>query len=388
MNPPKKNFPYLFYYSQVVCLNLLGLATSLYLGYTHYKNYTDLTFSSFCAITEAINCDTVAQSPWSVFLGMPVALWGIFAYSLFTLLLIPLKRHDDNAPHCWALLTILALVASCFSVYLAVISAFRIHSWCILCLISYAVNFLLSFSSWIVFRRFSTVQIRPSSLLTACKALTSAAPVRFGIPLLIGLLVATQLLLPAYWIQEADVTNPKVTTGVTKEGSPWIGAENPQFTIEEFTDYQCFQCRKMHFYLRQLINRFPERIRLVHRHYPLDHEFNKAIAPNPFHIGSGKLALIAIVASERGMFWVVNDALYKAVQLKDEKIQLNEFAELMKLDVERLAFDMYSAKTLGHLRHDILNGLQHKLTGTPSFTVNGEVYQKLLPPHLLQEIIK
>lgn len=385
MKPSK--LPYPFYYWQIVGLTLLGLLTSVYLTYTHYKNHTDVSFSSFCAITQAVNCDTVAQSPWSIFWGLPVSIWGVFVYSMFLLLLIPLRHRDKKRIFGWILITVLALLASCCSVYLAILSATRIHSWCILCLLTYAVNFLLAFSSWITFRRFSEAHFFVA-LPSAFRMLTTTAPIKIGTPVLITLLLVGRFLLPTYWLQEADVSYTHVATGTTKEGFPWIGATTPQFTIEEFTDYQCFQCRKVHFYLRQLINQHPDRIRLVHRHYPLDHEFNRILSPNPFHVGSGRMALVATAAAEHEAFWKVNDALYEAVQNKQDSIKIDEFAELMNITTQTLVAEMYAEKTLKHLQHDIMQGLQYGITGTPSFVINGKVYQKNLPPELLQVMIK
>jgi uncharacterized membrane protein/protein-disulfide isomerase len=380
-------FPYYFFYWQVVFYAFVGLLTSLHLTYTHYKNFTDLSFSSFCAISQAVNCDTVAQSPWSVLWGLPLALWGVYAYALFLVLLIPLRQRDDENVSAWSVFSFLALLASCFSIYLAVLSATRIHSWCVLCIISYAVNFLLAFASWITFRRFSTSQFF-SALPSAFNVLTHTASIKWAVPLLLALVIVTRFFIPTYWVQEMATANAKVANGITTDGNPWIGAETPLIVIEECTDYQCFQCRKIHTFLRQLINQHPNRLRLVHRHFPLDNEFNRIIAPSPFHVGSGRLALVGIVAANHGSFWAVNDALYLAAQAKEESIQIDAFAEIMQISADQLVAEMYSEKTLKHLQHDIVQGLQHGITGTPSFVVGGKVYQNTIPPDLLKEIIK
>lgn len=379
--------PYPIYFWQVTGYSLLGLSTSVYLAYIHYQNYTNLSFSSFCAITQAVNCDTVAQSPLSIFLGLPVALWGGFAYLLFLMLLAPLRKFKDKNFPAWSLITVLAVLASCVSVYLAVLSAIRIHSWCVLCLVTYAANFLMAFTSWITFRRFSETAFI-TSIVPAFKLLFSTTLVKLGIPLLVTSVLITRLSLPSYWIQNLDIIDNNVATGVTDEGYPWIGARTPLLVIEEFTDYQCFQCSKVHLFLRQLINQHPEHIRLVHHHYPLDHEFNKIIAPTPFHIGSGRLALIAIVAAKHGVFWSVNDTLYKASRSEKQSIDIKPFAKLIGIRTEELAAEMFASKTLNHLQQDILEGLRNKITGTPSFVINGKVYEKTIPPDLLRDIIK
>ena len=387
MNSRHKAFPYPVYYAQVVGLTLLGLLTSLYLAYTHYKNHTDLNFASFCALSRAVNCDTVAQSPWAIFWDAPVAAWGIAAYLFFLLLLIPLRHRTEGIIAGWSFVTVAAVLASCCSVYLAVLSTTKIHSWCILCVATYAVNFLLAFASWITFRRFSTIGFF-HAVPAAFKVLTASKVVRYGTAVLAVSFLATRFFLPAYWVQEPIPLQSNVATGVTAEGFPWIGAENPQLVIEEFTDYQCFQCRKVHFYLRQLVNQNPERIRLVHRHFPLDHEFNRILVPTPFHVGSGRLALLAIVAAEHGAFWAVNDALYDAMQSKQESVRVDAFAALMHISPKELATAMYSKKNLKHLQHDIVQGMQYGITGTPSFVIEGKMYGETLPTELLQKLTR
>ena len=67
----------------------------VYLTYLHYKTYTDFAYSSFCALSKTINCDTVAQSPWSVAAGLPVSVWGIFGYLLLLLIFFLAKDLND-----------------------------------------------------------------------------------------------------------------------------------------------------------------------------------------------------------------------------------------------------------------------------------------------------
>lgn len=252
-------------------------------------------------------------------------------------------------------------------------------------MVSYAVNFLVAFTSWITFRRFTTIHFF-QAIPAAFKVLASSNVVRSGTAVLAVSFLAARFLLPTYWVQEPISLQSNVATGVTAEGFPWIGAENPQLVIEEFTDYQCFQCGKVHFYLRQLVNQHPERIRLVHRHFPLDHEFNRILVPTPYHVGSGRLALLAIVAAEHGTFWAVNDALYEAMQSRQTSVQLDAFSAIMHISPKELATAMYSKKNLKHLQHDIVQGMQYGITGTPSFVIEGKMYAKTLPAELLQKL--
>lgn len=386
-------YPYPVYYWQMVLYSLVGLATSGYLMYTHYKNHTDIAFSSFCAITQAVNCDTVAQSPWSIVLALPIAVWGTFAYALFLVLLAPLRKQEKAQG--WGALTLLFLAASCCSLVLAAISLSKVHSWCILCMITYVVNFLLAFTSWIIYRRF-VEQPFFSTIVPAVKIFIKSKISRIGVPVILLALIVTWGGIPTYWQHQPEPISARVATGMTEQGYPWIGARDPEFTVEEYTDYQCFQCRKMHFYLRQIINRNPDRIRLVHRHYPLDSRFNRFIAPNPLHEGSGTLALLAIAAGQKGKFWQVNDAIYRQAELKnnnltemrDKGLPLAPFAEILQISEKELVDLMNAPETRNHLQADMLEGLQHHMLGTPSFVINGEVYEKTLPPELLREMMR
>jgi len=138
----------------VVSLSLLGLAVSFNLSISHYRVYTDIGYRSFCAITRAINCDTVSQSPHSILLGLPVPIWGVIGYT-FLLLLMPFargKRADKK--RIWSLLFFITLTYSVYSILLSLISTFYIKSYCILCIATYGINLLLLFYIWLIRRRF------------------------------------------------------------------------------------------------------------------------------------------------------------------------------------------------------------------------------------------
>ena len=301
----KKNtipLPFSIYFWTISILALAGLMDSIYLTISHYRVYTDIGYRSFCAISKAINCDTVSQSPYSIFIGLPVPVWGIIGYTFF-LSLLPLARmKNEEKKRIWPLLFLFALIFSGYSLILAFISTFIIHSYCIMCIVSYAVSFLLLFYTWIIRRRFKGEDIFNGLKLDFALLLKKKAII---LPILgiffIGIL-SVKFVFPSYWHIRAPQLNSRVSTGITENGYPWIGAQEPILTIVEFADYQCFQCKKMHFFLRHLIEKHPDKIRLVHRHFPMDHNFNPLVKA-PFHVGSGQMALLAIYAATKGNFF-------------------------------------------------------------------------------------
>ncbi len=379
-----KPLPYSWYLLPVVLLVLLGITDTGYLALSHYRNYTDIGYSSFCALSKAINCDTVSQSPWSVLLGLPVAIWGLFGYILYGLLVLTVLKITDKSRHIWSLLLLLAISYSCAAIYFGYISAVKIHSYCILCILSYAISFSLFLSAWIIRRRFDQTPF-PHSLARAISYLFHKTFFKIALPVFLIVLVGVTLFLPPYWTYTMPPLSKDVATGITKDFHPWIGAENPILTIEEYSDYQCFQCYKMHFMLRRLIARYPDKIRLIHRHYPMDNTVNEIIVPTPFHVGAGKMAMMAIYAALRGKFWEANDALF-ALGRDKKPFNTKTLSERIGIPPGELAMATRDTTIRLILQSDIRQGMKLEITGTPSFVIDNHVYAGSIPVEILDRI--
>ncbi len=378
-----KYYPYWVYTIPVPLLSTIGLFTSLYLALSHYRNYTDIDYSSFCAISRAINCDTVSQSPWSILFAIPLAIWGVLAYTLFLIISFPALRDTQKQRYLWDLLFIVALLYSIVDIYFGYISAVKIHAYCIMCLLSYAVTLCLLFNTWIIRRRFNKHSLI-FGLRNSLSTLLNNKPILITLCLTILFFASFKLTLPKYWIFEFPALSKEIATGITEDGNPWIGAREPELTIMEFTDYQCFQCSKIHLTLRLLVNQHPNKLRLIHIQYPMDDQFNTVLVKEPFHIGSGKLALLAIATSKQNKFWETNDALYSIARQGIEEFNINKFSKKLGLDSAQLKQDMYSKETFKILEEDIRMGLKNQIIGTPSFIVNGKMYAGHLPPEILK----
>ena len=71
----------------VFILAVLGLFLSLELCKIYYDaNFNQYALGSFCSVNDLIDCDGVAKTTYSQFLGVPLCLWGVLLY-LFILLL-------------------------------------------------------------------------------------------------------------------------------------------------------------------------------------------------------------------------------------------------------------------------------------------------------------
>lgn len=204
-----------------------------------------------------------------------------------------------------------------------------------------------------------------------------------GLILIVFLL--SSAFIPPYWRLATISNDVAIEKGFTEDGHPWIGATNPEITIVEFADYQCFQCKKMHFHLRSLVKQHPDRIRLVHRHYPMDHKINP-IVKEPFHEGSAVLAALAIQAGLKDKFWEANDELYR---MAGQAAQINsaDLAKKIGLKPRELAGALKDPKPLKLLLQDLRDGMKLGIGGTPSYVIDGIVHEGQIPVKVLSDIL-
>lgn len=374
--------PFPVYYFTILLLAVIGLADSIYLSISHYRVYMDMGYKSFCALSKALNCDTVSQSAYSVFLNLPLPIWGIIGYSFLIVCLLGAGNKSAGKIRLWAVIFWIALGFSGYSVVLALISSYLIGSYCIMCIVAYGVNLAILFYAWIIRRRFSNcglVEDTKKDFRYLRQKRTWGLTV---LALFFVAVVSAWVFFPAYWHFHPGEVAEDIPTGVTAAGHPWIGAASPTLVITEFADYQCFQCKKMHSFLRQLVAANPDKIRLIHRNYPMDHQFNP-IVKRPFHVGSGKMALLAIYAASKNKFWQMNDLLFaaagrrKTILLKDLAVQLN-------LDANEMGRAINTRAVRYRLQQDILAGYKLGIEGTPAFVINGKVYLGQIPAGILK----
>jgi uncharacterized membrane protein/predicted DsbA family dithiol-disulfide isomerase len=379
-----KPLPFRVYFFSVLILAVTGLIVSLYLAYSHYKNYTDLQYQSFCAISNAINCDTVSQSPYSIFI-IPIPIWAVIGYTLFLLLLPFAWQQKGRDGRIWSFFILTALAYTGISIALAAVSAYMIGSYCILCILIYIVNLFLLWYAWLIRRRFASGRFIRNLLddlrfFRQQKRITLPGFAVFSVAVILVI-----VMLPPYWRLAPEPLSREMAYGLTTEGHPWFGAENPEIEIEMYSDYQCFQCKKMHVYLRKLIAG-QQKIRVIHRHYPMDHEVNY-IVKEPFHIGSGKMALIAIYAASKGKFWEMNDLLFE-IGGRQKQIDLNQVAQKTGLETVDLVRALEAPVIRNKLSRDVWQGMKLRILGTPSFVIDGKIYAGNIPADELQKYLK
>lgn len=130
----------------IVC-TLIGIVVSALSLHNHYSSA-----SSFCTVSEKINCDIVNRGPYSEILGIPVALLGILGYAFFGFVVFFNKELtkwlDFEKKDYWFSLSLISSAMLAFGLYLTSLEIFFIHAFCILCLTSQGLVIIMALFSW------------------------------------------------------------------------------------------------------------------------------------------------------------------------------------------------------------------------------------------------
>jgi protein-disulfide isomerase/uncharacterized membrane protein len=338
-------------------------------------------------MSEGVNCETVAVSPYSVFAGLPVSVWGLTGYLVMGgLALWSLSKRRLHPTWPLGLLFVLSAFSVATSAVLAFISATRIDSFCLFCMGSYAINTGLFIVSLIAWR-----QTRAHAWdlgLDDVKALI-ARPVVFAFLAMAGVVTLGALLafVPSYWRTPGWSDLPKLVSGDDESGHHWIGARNPKLTIVEFSDYECPHCRAAHKAMRVLAAKHPEQIRLVHRHLPLDMACHAGLG-RPFHARACLFAEAAECAGVQGRFWEMNDALFSIQEtVKTEDVDPVELAVRLGLNRSDFKRCLEGHATAERIAADVRESMSRKLTGTPSFLVGERLFMGRMPEAELEQLL-
>jgi vitamin-K-epoxide reductase (warfarin-sensitive) len=120
----------------IAILALGGVVVSAISLERHYARAT----SGFCDFNQKFNCDLVNRSEYSTIVGIPVAGIGVAGYALLFFLSAFRKARTGTSTQLLAA----AIAGLAFELYLTYIEAYKLETWCILCLSSLTLIFLIA----------------------------------------------------------------------------------------------------------------------------------------------------------------------------------------------------------------------------------------------------
>lgn len=122
---------------------ILVLIGSLISGYLSYTELADAPI--ICTEGESFDCNSVQQSTWSKFMGIPVAYLGLAGYLAIGGLLLFEDRNEFLQDNARLILFAIGLVGWLFSMWLIYVQAAILGSFCQWCL-GHEANFTVLFA--------------------------------------------------------------------------------------------------------------------------------------------------------------------------------------------------------------------------------------------------
>jgi protein-disulfide isomerase len=148
---------------------------------------------------------------------------------------------------------------------------------------------------------------------------------------------------------------------------PAKGPANAPVTIVEFSDFECPFCSRINPTIKQVQDKYGDKVRIVFRQYPL-----------PFHPKAQKAAEASLCASDQGKFWEMHDAMFANQQALAVE-QLKAKAAELGLKAEEFNSCIDSGKHAAAIQADMKDGSAAGVSGTPALFVNGRFINGAVP---------
>jgi protein-disulfide isomerase len=169
---------------------------------------------------------------------------------------------------------------------------------------------------------------------------------------------------------------PVFRAKVATDGFPSRGAADAPVTIVEFSDFHCPYCRAVQPTLNALLAKYPGKVRLVYRHFPLD----------SLHPQARRASEASWCAAEQDRFWQFHDRIYaNGPDASPETLQ--RLASESGVDAARFSTCLASGRAATSIERDLQEGTSHGVSGTPGFFVNGRSLSGNLPLESFVRII-
>lgn len=155
------------------------------------------------------------------------------------------------------------------------------------------------------------------------------------------------------------------------------GNKNAKITIVEYSDFQCPYCSSFHTTMQQVMQAYPNDVKWVYRHFPLD----------SIHPVARKAAEASECAGDQGKFWEYTDQLF-ANQQSLSLSSLSSFAETVGLNVNEFDACLSSGKYALKVETDLQEGVSMGVRGTPGSFINGQTIPGAVPFEQMQAAIE
>ncbi len=154
---------------------------------------------------------------------------------------------------------------------------------------------------------------------------------------------------------------------ITK-GFPFMGKEDAPNILIAYSEFQCPYCKRFGEFSEKLIEKYPNKLKIVFKHFPLD-----------FHPQAMNAAIAAQCAFKQNKFksyhhlLFQNQSEFSAPEFKKEKF--TKWAKDLKLDEALFIKCINNPETKKFIDNSVKEGMSLEVQGTPTLFLNGEALQ-------------
>jgi len=177
-------------------------------------------------------------------------------------------------------------------------------------------------------------------------------------------LVATFLLLaPIIAVQSVKQTRwgPILATPPARQ----IGDPKAKVVIVEYSDFQCPTCAHVEPAIRQFLDIYKGKIRLIYKYFPLK-----------MHPNAMPAARAADCAADQKQFWPYHNRLFDTqmswATLSNPTTTFMAIAQEVKLDIPKFTGCYADPSRVAMIEQDLKEGVERQVNATPTFFIGDE----------------
>jgi protein-disulfide isomerase len=162
-------------------------------------------------------------------------------------------------------------------------------------------------------------------------------------------------------ITKADESDTKITDHI-------YGKKDSKVVLIEYGDFQCPGCYNLHKSLQPVTEVYKSKIAFIFRNFPI----------TSAHPNARSAAAAAEAAGLQGKYWEMNNYLFNnqknwsALSVTERDSRFNDYATMLKLDVNKFKEDFASEKVGQKINFDQALGKQNGVSATPTLYLNGK----------------
>ncbi|MCZ6816272.1 MAG: thioredoxin domain-containing protein [Planctomycetota bacterium] len=374
----------------LILLAVAGCAVSGVLAVMATPNVdaSEVFGTEICATTDTISCTHVLRSQWGKIGPLTAAHLG-FAYFAALGIWFWLIGIPNSAGWRWHRLPLLVGCAGlCASIYYTYVMAAHLKLWCTWCLGAHVINVAMFALIFFVRPRLSNldqaagVRPYPSSARGFAVLLGTAAALLMLGTAVTGFVLSS--LVEQCRLRLLDATNNASFVQMKTGQSPRhdirirfddlvVGSREAPNVLVSFSDFECPHCSDLFRSAKSLTDRFPGRLQLAFKHFPVSRTCNKNVQHDLHHFAceAALAAEAARVAGTPSQHYEYCRLLYHNAKRLDER-PYEAFAREVGIDVQKFQNARIGGAGVERIAEDVALGHNLGVAGSGVVFLNGQ----------------